>query len=69
MIAHMQSHRHIALDASGRLAARCALYLWRITAAVLKKDNLLIIRQCLADSIYQRIAEMAVHLFAFVLTT
>ena len=63
----MQRHRHIALHASGRLTARRTLYLRCISASVLKENDLLMIRQSLPNTFYQRIAEMTVHLLARIL--
>ena len=63
----MQRHRHIALHASGRLTARRTLYLRCISTAVLKQNDLLMIRQSLPNTFYQRIAEMTVHLLARIL--
>ncbi len=63
----MERERHIAIDATGRLAARCALQQRRIAAAIAKQDNLLVASQLLANAVDQRIGEMAVHLLAVVL--
>ena len=63
----VKRHRHIALDATGRLTALHTLYLRGVAASVLKEDNLFIIRQTLPNTIYQRVRKMVIHLLAFVL--
>ena len=63
----VKRHRYIALDATRRLTALDTLYLWRISSSVLKKNDLFVVRQTLTNPIHQRVREMIVHLFAFVL--
>ena len=68
VFAHVQGHGHVALDTTRRLTAVDTLYLRRITASVLKEDDLLMIRQTLTNTGYQRVTEMSFHLLSFVLT-
>ena len=69
LVAQMQGHRHVALHAPRRLAAGGTLYLGGIAASVLEEDDLFALRQHPADLRYQRVTEMAVHLFAFILAS
>ena len=65
--AYMECERHIAVYAARRLSADRALKQRRIATAVLEKDHLLVVRQCLLHTRHQRIAEMVVHLLTMVL--
>ena len=68
VFAHVQRHRHVALDTTRRLTAVDTLYLRRITASVLEEDDLFMLRQTFSYTSDERITEMPFHLFSFVLT-
>ena len=64
---HMEREGYVAVGTSRRLTARDALQLGRIASAVLKEDDLASGLQHLTHTLYERVAEMAVHLAAVVL--
>ena len=67
VLAHMERHRYVALDASRWLTALRTLDKRGIAAAVLEEDDLFMLRQHIADTRDERVGEMAHHLFALVL--
>ena len=67
VLALVVGHRHVALDTTGRFAARHTLYLRSIAASVLEEDDLFMILQDLTDTVHERVGEMTVHLLARIL--
>ena len=67
MFAHMERHRHVALNTTRRLTTVDTLYLRGITASVLEENDLLMVCQTFPYTRDKRITKMAFHLLALVL--